>query len=264
MLIIGGSKGMAGAPCLCGEAALRGGAGLVTVGVPETIYSTVAARLNPCCMAMELPESEDGINDSAGEILRRAEEFSAAALGPGGGRAPQTAAFYREAAAKLKRPAIIDADALNALAGQTDALEDIQGPRVLTPHPGEMARLAGLKSAAEAQADRLGTASSFAKRYGVSVVLKGSGTIVTDGERYYINSAGNPGMATGGTGDALTGLLGALIAQKMEPFDAATLAVYIHGLAGDIAAGRFGEISLTAADLIDCIPAAFQAHERRD
>lgn len=263
LLIIGGSKGMAGAPCLCGDSALRGGAGLVTVAAPESIFPTVAAKLNPCCMALELPENGGGIVDPDGGIIKHAGQFSAVALGPGGGRLPRTEAFFRGAAAGLKAPAVIDADGLNALAGQTDSLKDIQGGRVLTPHPGEMARLAGLSSAAEIQADRLGIASAFAQRFGVTVVLKGRGTIVTDGERYYINSTGNPGMATGGTGDALTGLLGALIAQRMELFDAAVLAVYIHGLAGDIAARRLDEISLTAADLIACIPAAFKAHRRR-
>ena len=155
---------------------------------------------------------------------------------------------------------VVDADGLNALARvAADTWRSHQQPVVLTPHPGEFARLDGC-DVATVQADRQGRAAAFARRHGGILVLKGAGTVVTDGQRIYINPTGNPGMATGGTGDVLSGLLGALLAARsLEPFDAAVLAVYLHGLAGDVARDQVGEVSLIATDLIEYLPRAFRA-----
>jgi ADP-dependent NAD(P)H-hydrate dehydratase len=157
---------------------------------------------------------------------------------------------------EVKIPTVLDADALNALAGQTESLADLRRPVVLTPHPGEFARLTG-RTVAEIQADREGHAAALAQPDHVVIVLKGVNTVVTDGHRLYINNTGNPGMATGGAGDVLTGVIAALIGQKLSAFEAAQLGVYVHGLAGDVARDQNGEISLIAGDLVDSLPDAF-------
>jgi NAD(P)H-hydrate epimerase len=159
-------------------------------------------------------------------------------------------------------PLVLDADALNNLAGDLGPLKRYAGPLVLTPHPGEFARLAGSDVAA-VQADRCDRAVRFAAEHGVVLVLKGNRTVVTDGRRVYVNTTGNPGMATGGTGDVLTGLTAALLGQGLETFAAAQLAVYLHGLAGDLARDRLGEVSLIASDLVEYLPRAFLAHAGR-
>lgn len=266
VLVIGGSHGMAGAPCLCGEAALRSGAGLVTIAVPVGLYPIVAAKVTSC-MTHRLPERPGGgLSDSGlDEVIEYAGQFDVIALGPGIGRAPETVRLVHALVSKLERPMVVDADGLNALSGNAGVLRAARAKRILTPHPGEMARLAALKSAEEVQQNRLGIASEFALKFGVVVALKGYHTVVTDGERYYENNTGNPGMATGGTGDVLTGVVAALVAQGLEAFEAAQLGVYLHGLAGDLGAERLGEISLIASDLLDELPRAFQqrqAHRR--
>jgi NAD(P)H-hydrate epimerase len=156
---------------------------------------------------------------------------------------------------------VVDADALNALAEQADAIAKPAHPRVLTPHPGEFARLSGLTSA-EVQRDRQRLAVAFAARQQVVLVLKGHETVVSDGRRLYVNPTGNPGMATGGTGDVLTGLVAALLGQRMQPFEAAQLAVYLHGLAGDLAAAELGQTALMASDLLEWLPRAVKTVEQ--
>src|SRR5262249_36047313 len=159
-------------------------------------------------------------------------------------------------------PLVLDADALNVLVGRLGALRQHQGPIVLTPHPGEFARLLGCDIPI-VQAKRQELAAEFARTHGVVVVLKGFGTVVTDGQRVYVNTTGNPGMATGGTGDVLGGLTAALIGQKLETFAAAQLGVYLHGRAGDLAREQMGEVSLIASDLLEFLPRAFQRHAAR-
>jgi NAD(P)H-hydrate epimerase len=273
ILVVGGSHGMAGAPCLCGEAALRSGAGLVTVAIPQGIYPIVATKLT-CCMTLPLPQGPTGgIDDRDGEaLIEYAMRFDVIALGPGIGRAPETSRFVRLFISRVARPMVVDADALNCLAEDTEVLRKLPrraetasagaAPRILTPHPGEMARLARLKSAGSVQHARRRVAATVAAKFGVVVVLKGYRTVVTDGKRIYVNATGNPGMATGGTGDVLTGLIAALMAQKLKPFEAAQLGVYVHGLAGDLAAERLGEISMIASDLLDELPNAFLKLQR--
>ncbi|MBN1394836.1 MAG: NAD(P)H-hydrate dehydratase [Pirellulales bacterium] len=255
-LIVGGSRGMAGAAGLAGMAALRGGAGLVRVAVPDPCLETVAG-FEPSYMTVPLSADEAGrIAPEAFERLAELiESATAVACGPGMGRSPGldrlVARLYRE----THKPAVFDADALNALATDPAALSHPGGPRILTPHPGEFARLIGEKLEGDARND---AAVELAARCGIVVVLKGHRTLATDGRRRAINATGNPGMATGGSGDVLTGLAAALLCQGLEPFDAARLGVHLHGLAGDLAAEQIGETSLTAGDLVQFISEAFR------
>jgi ADP-dependent NAD(P)H-hydrate dehydratase len=257
-LIVGGSRGMSGAPALAGMAALRGGAGLVRVAVPEVCLETVAG-FEPCYTTILLPCDGMGRLSAATVpiVKEHAQAATALALGPGLGRSGEldrlAAALYLE----IEKPMVVDADALNALSTQPDVLERPGGPRILTPHPGEFARLIGKKLNG---GERNDAARDLAGRCGVVVLLKGHRTLITDGRRDAINTTGNPGMATGGTGDVLTGLIVALLCQELEPFDAARLAAYLHGLAGDLAAEPFGQISLTAKDLVEYLPQAFVKH----
>jgi hydroxyethylthiazole kinase-like uncharacterized protein yjeF len=264
VLLAAGSRGMSGAAVLCTTAALRGGAGLVRVAVPAGILPIVAAG-NPCYMTAPLPEDEHGrlAAAAAPELVALLAQNTAAGLGPGLGRGDGVSAVVRAVLEQTDLPLVIDADGLNALPPMLDVLKRRRGPTVLTPHPGEFGRLVGLDPAA-VQADRQGLAVRFAADHGAVVVLKGRHTVVTDGRRVYVNRTGNPGMATGGTGDVLTGLTTALLGQlggRLEPFAAAQLAVYLHGLAGDLARDALGETSLIATDLLDYLPQAFRSHQ---
>jgi ADP-dependent NAD(P)H-hydrate dehydratase len=258
-LVVGGSRGMSGAITLSGMAALRGGAGLVTLAVPRSIQDVVAGY-NPSYMTVGLADAADHmVDDAADEVLALAETTTVVALGPGLGRTPGVVDFVARLYREVKQPMVVDADALVALAAQDELLAESAGPRILTPHPGEFARLTGSKPGSDDQA-RGFAAGEFASRSGgqeLVVVLKGHHTVITDGKRYALNHTGNPGMATGGTGDVLTGIVTALLCQGLTPFDAARLGVHIHGLAGDLAAEKLGQISLIASDLIDYLPAAF-------
>jgi NAD(P)H-hydrate epimerase len=185
------------------------------------------------------------------------EPASVVAIGPGLGQSDGIRGLVRFLIAETDRPLVIDADGLNSLAGQTELLRDLKRPVVITPHPGEFARLSG-KDIATVQADRVPAAAELASLSDhLVVVLKGAGTVVTDGCRYYVNTTGNPGMATGGSGDVLTGVIAALLAQKLPAFEAAQLGVFVHGLAGDIARDDHGEIGMIAGDIVDALPDAF-------
>ncbi len=179
------------------------------------------------------------------------------AVGPGLGQSDDVRQLVRFLIEETDRPLVIDADGLNVLAGHTQWLAGLKRPVILTPHPGEFARLSG-KDVASVQADRVRHAAELASAFEhLVVVLKGSGTVVTDGRRYFTNTTGNPGMATGGSGDVLTGLIAALIGQKLPAFEAAQLGVFVHGLAGDIARDHHGEIGMIAGDIVDSLPDAF-------
>jgi NAD(P)H-hydrate epimerase len=258
VLIVAGSRGMTGAAILCGRAALRGGAGLVKVAVPAEVLPIVAMG-DPCYMTVPLVQDADGRLDFAAlaEIFAQEEMQSVLAVGPGLGRGPELARFLPELVGKATRPMVVDADGLNAFVGQAAVLHTADVPLILTPHPGEFARLIG-SDVATVQARRDELAVRFAQEHRTIVVLKGHATLVTDGRRLYRNTTGNPGMATGGTGDVLTGLIAALVAQGLEPFAAAQLGVYLHGRAGDLARDELGEISLIATDLLDYLPAAIR------
>ncbi len=295
-LLIGGSRGMAGAAALAGMAALRSGAGLVRLAVADCCLDTVAS-FEPSMMTSPLASDAEGrIAGAARERLAELTTASAATsigCGPGLSRSAELDELVAWLYTSLAQPAVFDADALNALAAQPKILHKPGGPRILTPHPGEFARLVGAKEIEprEVQEQR---AIELAATAGVVIVLKGHHTLVTDGAHYAHNTTGNPGMATGGTGDVLTGITTALLGQQFDTadgqsgaqsksigfartlfprgngqgegeqrptpsriFNVARLAVHIHGLAGDLAAAELGEVSLIASDLIRFLPASF-------
>jgi len=245
LLIIAGSEGYTGAPVLTAHAAARTGAGLVTLAVPREVYPIIAAQCPPEVM----PRPLDRLESLAG--------FDAVAIGPGLGRAE---GLQRQVLAWIdgcRVPLVVDADGLNALASNTSVLNRVMCPPVLTPHPGEMARLTG-RTVAEVQERRWENAREFAATSGVVLALKGAGTVIADKTgRLWINSTGNPGMAKGGVGDALTGIIGALLAQGLAPLEATRAGVFVHGLAGDIAAERWGQRAMLASDLIASLGEAF-------
>jgi hydroxyethylthiazole kinase-like uncharacterized protein yjeF len=260
VLVVGGSLGKAGAAAMAGMAALRTGAGLSTVATPKSVLGTVAG-FHPELMTEPLQETDAGTIPSS--ALSRIEELakgkSVLAIGPGISRDPQTAALVRTLIAKLQLPMVLDADGLNAFEGRTDELNGKDRTFVITPHPGEMARLAGC-TIAEVQKDRLGVARKFAREHELIVVLKGHRTLAVqpDGE-VWVNTTGNPGMATGGTGDILTGMVAGMIAQHLkDALPAVLAAVHLHGLAGDVMRESVGEHSLVATDLLKGLPDAFR------
>lgn len=260
-LIVGGSRGMSGAVALAGMAALRGGAGLVRLAVPNSVQAIVAG-FEPSYMTLSLPSDRVGrISAKARDlILAAAETATVVGLGPGLGRSPGLGLLVAWLYEHLAKPLVVDADGLNALAGRPESLDRPGGPRILTPHPGEFDRLAGRRLSPE---ERPPLAQRLAAQWKAVVVLKGHGTFVTDGQHGSINPTGNPGMATGGSGDVLTGLITALACQGLSPLEAARLGVYLHGLAGDLAAAELGQVSLIASDLVRFLPQAFTSHARR-
>ena len=260
VLVVAGSRGMAGAACLTASSALRAGAGLVKLAVPESLWDVAATKLT-CVMTTGLPETEAGqFSQAALEPLRTEAGWAdVVALGPGLDRDSETGAVVSGLLSSLACPLVIDADGLFHLAGKLDLLDRCKGPVVVTPHPGEMAHLTGV-DVSEVQKARQRTADDFAIEHGVVCVLKGAGTVVSDGKRCYVNATGNPGMASGGTGDVLTGVIAGLMAQGLAGFEGSVLGVYLHGLAGDLAARVCGLHSLTATDVLDMLPGAFLAH----
>jgi NAD(P)H-hydrate epimerase len=260
VLVIAGSLGMSGAAVLSGSGALRGGAGLVQVATPEPVVGIVAAG-NPCYMTLPQPADAGGrlSRVALAGLLGHAAAASAVAVGPGLGQSDEIAGVVSALVGTVAGPMVLDADGLNVLDADPAVLRQRKAPIILTPHPGEFGRLIG-KDTREVQANRQTLAVEFARAFGVVLVLKGAGTIVTDGARIYVNTTGNPGMATGGSGDVLSGLLGALLAQGLEAFPAAVLGVYIHGLAGDLARDEKGETGMIASDLLGHLPMAFRRH----
>jgi len=253
VLIIGGSRGKSGAAAMAGQAALRAGAGLVTVATPQSVLPVVAVTM-PELMTEPLAETSEGTiaNQPISSLLK---DKTVVGIGPGMTTFPETVAFVHRVGKECRVPIVIDADALNALVG----FEGDLGGAVLTPHPGEMARLIG-KDVHHVTSNRIDVARDFAKRRNAYVILKGFRTIVaTPDESIYINPTGNPGMATGGTGDILTGMLVGILAQEyLGTFtERLCLAVYLHGLAGDLAAEEMGEESMVATDLLRFLPQAW-------
>ena len=255
--IIAGSVGKTGAAAMAATAALRTGAGLVTVATPASINDVLEGKL---LEAMTFPVSETAARtlslQAHEHLLTFAMDKTAVAIGPGIGRHPETVKLVHQLVATLERPFVLDADALNAVAERRDVLHSAKAAIIVTPHPGEMARLMGLTTA-NVQKERLVVACRLAQEENVYVVLKGAGTIVAapDG-RMAINSTGNPGLATAGTGDVLTGMIAGLLAQGLSPWEAACLATYLHGLAGDLATCRVGQVGLIAGDVMRSIPEA--------
>jgi len=249
---------------MAGMAVLRAGVGLSTVATAKSVLGTVAG-FHPELMTEPLPETDAAtISTSA---LERIEELakgkSVVAIGPGISREPQTAELVRGLVARLRVAMVVDADGLNAFDGRTDELNGRGRTLAITPHPGEMARLAGL-SIPDVQKDRLGVARKFAREHELIVVLKGHRTLVVrpDGEAW-VNTTGNPGMSTGGTGDILTGMVAGMIAQHTNDAFAGTMAaVHLHGLAGDVMRESMGEHSLVATDLLRGLPEAFRRAQK--
>ncbi len=265
VLVVAGSVGFAGAAVLCAEGALRGGSGLVSVAVPEPIYVAAASSLREA-MVHPAPASDGGFaGDAAETVLALAERATVLAVGPGIGRGDGAASLVRTLLGRVSRPIVLDADGLNVLGSPPEAIGKRRAPTVVTPHPGEMARLVrGYEWAAEWDpGDRDGAweiARRFAEATGAVTVLKGAGTLVADPAdgSLSVNGSGNPGMATGGTGDCLTGLLAAFLAGGHSPAAAARAAVWIHGAAADRAALRTGETALLPRDLLAEIPSVLR------
>jgi NAD(P)H-hydrate epimerase len=261
-LIVGGSFGKSGAAAMAGMAALRAGAGLSTVATSARALTAVASYA-PELMTEPLPETSSGsISLSAagsGRFGDLTKPMTVVAIGPGIGRDPETVEFVQQAVQQTQVPMVLDADGLNAFEGHTLLLDGRRRPLVLTPHPGEMSRLTGMSIKAM-QADRINVARNFAREHQLVLVLKGDRTLIAmpDGTTW-VNPTGNPGMSTGGTGDILTGMMAGIIAQMAPDYERAVIAaVYLHGLAGDVACERMGEHSLVATDLLDALPEAFR------
>jgi NAD(P)H-hydrate epimerase len=258
VLVVAGSRGMTGAAVLCASGALRGGAGLVRLAVAEELLSIVATA-NPCYLTSALPQDVEGriAGHAEADLLALAGANDVVAVGPGLGRSDGLSGLLSVLLGKVSKPMVLDADGINAFQGRADRLRGRTAPLILTPHPGEFARLLG-SDIPTVQARRQELAARFAADHGIILVLKGHATVVTDGRRVYHNTTGNPGMATGGTGDVLTGLIAALLGQGLAPFAAAQLGVHLHGLAGDLARDDLGEASLIATDLLEYLPRAFR------
>ncbi len=262
VFVLAGSVGLSGAAALCTMGALRIGAGLVTLGIPKSLHDPMVKKLTEAMLKV-LPETKAGSLSLQGfpEIVSAMEKMDAVAIGPGLSQHPQTKALVRQLLPKVTKPLVLDADGLNALAEDVNVLKKLLLPIILTPHPGEMGRLIR-QSSEDVQRDRERTAKEFAKKYHVIVVLKGHQTVVASFDSsVYVNETGNPGMASGGSGDVLTGVIAGLLAQKLALFDAARLGVYLHGLAGDLAARECGEIGLIASDLVDRMPLVIRQYQ---
>lgn len=266
VIVVAGSVGMTGAAALASEAAVRSGAGLVTLLCPEGVWGVLASQL---CEVMVHPVGPEGAGKWSVAAAEGVERFVAvlagprphgrivAAMGPGMGRGKEPLLCVRRLAESLAVPLVLDADGIVAFEGRADELTKRDEPTILTPHPGEASRLVGEFDGRDDGA-RVGAAVKIVEKTGAIVVLKGHRTIVATPGRYETNETGNPGMATGGSGDVLTGVIAGLLATGLGPFDAARLGAHVHGLAGDIAAEEFGEVSLAAGDVLRSLPAAFK------
>ena len=258
LLCICGSYGMAGAAIMAGKAALRCGIGLLKIAVPKSIYPVCATNILES-VYYPLEETSNGAISSKNTdfLLEMCEKSSAVVIGCGLSVCDDTKNLVQSVITNCKKPLVIDADALNCICNKPEILKNLKAPAIITPHPGEMARL--LHSTPKTvNSSRENTAIDFAKKFGVVTVLKGAGTIIAspDGE-VYINHTGNSGMATGGSGDVLSGIIGSLLAQGAAPINAAAAGVFLHGTIGDLAAEKLGKISMLPTDMIDMIPTAY-------
>ncbi len=261
ILIVGASAGMTGAAALAALGALRMGAGVVKLAVPESLLSIFEVKVTEG-LTMPLPEVEGVVSlEALPLILQEAERFEVILLGPGLSRHPEAQKLVQELILKLEKPLVLDADGLNALAGQIGLLSQRKASTVLTPHTGEVSRLLGI-SAAEIEQDRIGWAQRAAQAGMGVVVLKGARTVVASADRTSLNLTGNAGLAKAGTGDVLAGVISALLAQGVSPHDAAFLGVYLHGLSADIAVRDLSELSLVASDLVGYLPKAVELTKR--
>jgi NAD(P)H-hydrate epimerase len=260
VFILAGSEGMTGAAYLCSQAAIVSGCGLVTLGIPRGLNDVMAAKISEV-MTLPLPQTNRRSfhRNAAGAILRFCGAQDIVALGCGISRDKSTRELIRYIVPRLTVPLVIDADGLNALSEDPGIFKKIRKHSVITPHPGEFSRISS-KSIERIQSDRKRLAKRFADEYNITVVLKGSRTVVASPEKrnVYVNSTGNPGIASAGCGDVLTGVIAAFMAQGLEAFTASKAAVFAHGAAGDLAADRKGQISVIASDIIDKLPDAIK------
>jgi len=260
ILILAGSIRFSGAALLCAESALRSGAGLVTLGIPKSI-NLALIRVKPKeLITLPLPETDEGTLSLAGfaKISALLKDINVLIIGPGLGRNKSTYALVKKLIRNTSQAKIVDADALNALNNHLEILKTHKGQLILTPHQKEMSRLFGISTEIIKNNRKL-IAKKYAKHYNSIIILKGHNSIVTDGlRRFYINRSGNPGMATAGSGDVLSGIVGSFLAQGLDTFKAAKYATYIHGLAGDLAAKDKTPMGLIASDIIERIPDAIK------
>lgn len=249
LLLLCGSRGFTGAAWFASMGALRCGAGLVYLGVPESIYAIEAVKLNEP-VVFPLPEAEGMLSaDALPEILARLPRMDGVLLGPGLGVSPGTLAVTQGVLEKANCPVVLDADGINVLGAHRDVLRGRQGPTILTPHDGEFARLGG-----QIGEDRMESAGKLARDLGCVVLLKGHETCITDGTTHYRNKTGNPGMAVGGSGDVLAGMIAGLLGQGLSPIQAAACGAWLHGAAGDLAARDLGQYGMLPSDMLGFLP----------
>ncbi|MFH1825376.1 MAG: NAD(P)H-hydrate dehydratase [Candidatus Firestonebacteria bacterium] len=259
VLIIGGSVGLTGAPCLAGLSALRTGCGLVTLGIPASLNDIIEVKLTEV-ISKPLPENSNralGLN-SESYILNMSKNHDVLVLGPGLGRDKETGQLVRNLIREIRIPVVLDADGLNLISGNVSVLKNKKAPFILTPHPGEMSRLANI-TIEDVQSNRIEVARDFAKKYNVILILKGARTVVAHpAGNVFINSTGNSGLATAGTGDVLTGMIAGIIAQGVNVLNGSMIGVYLHGLAGDMARESKTEYGMIASDVVENIPKAIK------
>ena len=248
-LLLCGSRGYTGAAALAAMGALRSGAGLVFLGVPERIYAIEAVKLTEP-IVFPLPEAEGKLSREAiPQILERLEQMDAVLIGPGLGQSEGTYEVTKAVLTHFHGPVVLDADGINVLAAHKDILRGRTGPTILTPHDGEFRRLGGVIGG-----DRGASAAALARELGVTVLLKGHRTVITDGTRGFVNTTGNPGMAVGGSGDVLAGIIVSLLGQGMEPLVAAACGAWLHGAAGDVCARELGQYGMLPTDMLGVLP----------
>jgi ADP-dependent NAD(P)H-hydrate dehydratase / NAD(P)H-hydrate epimerase len=262
VFVLAGSRNFTGAPTMCAQAALISGAGAVVLGAPRSIHPILSSKLTEVIIEPLDETSEGTIAASAVEAIRRRVEWAdAVVIGPGMSRHPETDELVRSLLSTVRKPVILDADGLNAAAVDISVFKNHPGELVLTPHSGELGRLTG-DSSGQIEKDRVQSARDASSRFGCVVVLKGASTATADVDgNVYLNSTGNPGMATIGSGDVLTGIIGGFRAQGMTGNEAAYAGVFVHGRAGDLAAAQLGERSLLALDILQSVPAALRSIE---
>ena len=249
ILLLCGSRGYTGAAALAAMGAMRSGAGLCFLGVPESIYTIEAVKLTEP-IVFPLPDEDGKLSVRAlPEILKRMKGMDAVLIGPGLGQSEGTLSVVRAVLEEFPGPVVVDADGINVLSSHMDILRGRKSPTILTPHAGEFARLGG-----DGNADRVAAATAFAGENGCILLLKGHETVITDGSRCYINPTGNPGMAVGGSGDVLSGIIVSLLGQGLEPLTAAACGAWLHGAAGDICAKEIGQYGMLPTDMLEVLP----------
>jgi holo-[acyl-carrier-protein] synthase len=261
--VIGGKKGMSGSVYFTALAALKSGSGLVYTVCPQAIYNILSHKLNEVILEAMGSQEDFFVEDDLDDILTVSRKYDVICLGPGVGTKDETKALIKKILLLTDKKIVLDADGLNCISDEPEILRKRKGLTVITPHVGEMSRLTGIESSI-INGNREEIARSFSESYQVITVLKGSKTVVADGDSIYINNTGNPGMATAGAGDVLTGIIGSFIGQGMDMKDASRIGVYIHGIAGDIAAQKYGEYGMIATNLLEFLPHAVKLCEIKE